>query len=261
MPSPFPGMDPYLEAHWLDVHTALVAASRRALNERLPEDLIARAEERVAIESDAGRSSTLGPDVRVFEGIGLPPSREDRAAVAELAPYHLVALVEPIIERFIEILDVNGERLVSVIEFVSPSNKRGKGLEAFVQRREELLSGGVNFIEIDLTRTGDWRALLRPHACPPEAVALYRAVIRLANDTIGAYLHPFPLRDPLPNVRIPLRDSEKPVELPLGMLLRQEYDYGRYGRTLDYTKVPKPELEAEDAEWADRLLREAGRRK
>lgn len=260
MPSPFPGMDPYLEAHWLDVHTALVAAARRALNERLPEDLIARAEERVAIESEAGTSSTLGPDVRVFEGIGLSSAREAHAAVAELAPYHLVALVEPIIERFIEIIDANGERLVTVIEFVSPTNKRGKGLEAFVQKREELLSGGVNVVEIDLTRTGDWRALLRPHSCPPDAVAPYRAVIRLANETIGAYLHPFPLREPLPNVRIPLRARENPVELPLGTLLQQEYEYGRYGRTLDYSKPAKPPLEGEDADWADRLLREAGRR-
>ena len=261
MPSPFPGMDPYLEAHWLDIHTALVAASRRALNERLPKDLIARAEERVAIESEAGTSSTLGPDVRVFEGIGLPPSREGPAAVAELAPYHLVALVEPITERFVEIIDTNGERLVTVIEFVSPTKKRGRGLDAFVQKREELLSGGVNVVEIDLTRTGDWRALLRPHACPPEAVAPYRAVIRLANDTIGAYLHPFPLREPLPNVRIPLREGERPVELPLGTLLRQEYEFGRYDSTVDYTKLSKPPLEDEDSQWADRLLREAGRRK
>src|SRR5207244_3370983 len=70
MKSPFPGMDPYLEAHWLDVHTRLVAYSADALNEKLPEELIARSEERVAVEADARAEGWIHPDVRVLEAIG-----------------------------------------------------------------------------------------------------------------------------------------------------------------------------------------------
>lgn len=261
MPSPFPGMDPYLEAHWLDVHTKMVTYAADALNNRLPDDLIARTEERVAIESGAGTASIFGPDVRVFEGIGLPPPKGSSASVAELAPYRLIALVEPITERFIEIIDTGGERLVTIIEFVSPTNKRGKGLEAFVQKRDEMLSGGINVVEIDLTRTGNWVELLRPHVCPPAALSAYRAVIRVGGKSNAAYLHPFPLREPLPTIKIPLRHGENPAELPLGALLQQAYDNGRYGRTLDYKQSPTPPLEGEDAQWADQLLRGAGRRK
>jgi hypothetical protein len=65
--SPFPGMDPYLEPHWLDIHTKLVAYSADALNVVLPQSLIARTEERIAIASEADEPHQLAPDVRVFE--------------------------------------------------------------------------------------------------------------------------------------------------------------------------------------------------
>ena len=51
MKSPFPGMDPYLERHWGDVHQALVTYIRDQLQPSLPDDLRARMQERVYIES------------------------------------------------------------------------------------------------------------------------------------------------------------------------------------------------------------------
>ena len=78
MKSPFPGMDPYLDAHWLDVHTSLVTDARNTLNERLPEDLAASSEERVAVESsDEAREKHYYLDVRVFKpggGVKTPPT-------------------------------------------------------------------------------------------------------------------------------------------------------------------------------------------
>ena len=67
MKSPFPGMDPYLESHWLDVHSSLVTSARDALNEQLPDDLVASVEERIAVESEGGTDRLISPDVRVFE--------------------------------------------------------------------------------------------------------------------------------------------------------------------------------------------------
>jgi len=67
MKSPFPGMDPYLEPHWPDVQTSVVAGARDSLNERLPDDLVASAEERIAIESEGDEEDVFEPDVRVFE--------------------------------------------------------------------------------------------------------------------------------------------------------------------------------------------------
>ena len=261
-------MDPYLEPHWLDVHTSLETSARNALNERLPDHLVARAEERIAIEAgpddplNPGLERRLAPDVRVFEAVA-----EGEAAVAgnagglALAPYRLLLLDEPVTERFIEIIDVReGERLVTVIEFVSPTNKAGRGLSAFVQKRSELLGGGVSFVEIDLSRAGDWRRLLEPHRCPDRAVSTYRAVIRVPHDPFAAYLQPLSLRGPLPAVRIPLRRDDPPTELPLQPMIDEAYRNGRYGRTLNYARPADPPLPASDDEWADTLLKGAGKR-
>ena len=49
MPSPFPGMDPYLERHWGDVHTRLITYSSDQLQTVLPKDLRARVQERVVV--------------------------------------------------------------------------------------------------------------------------------------------------------------------------------------------------------------------
>ena len=263
--SPFPGMDPYLERHWLDVHASLVPAARNALNQTLPDDLIARIEERVAVEAgpnDAGQSGRhpFGPDVRVFEAveeIGGPGSAGGGIA---LAPFRLSLLDDPITERFIEIIDVRGgERLVTVIEFVSPSNKLGDGLSVFVNKRTELLAGGTNVVEIDLVREGNWRRLLGAQ-CPAKAESAYRATLRVPSHPTDIFVHPFPLREPLPTINIPLRPNESPCQLPLQPLIEDAYKGGRYGRTLDYTLDCDPPLAGPDAVWADERLRSVGRR-
>ena len=160
-----------------------------------------------------------------------------------------------------EIIDVRGgERLVTVVEFVSPTNKIGRGLDAFVAKRDALLAGGVNFVEVDLVRTGDWPRVPGPHVCPARAVSTYRAVMRVPTDPLAAYLHPIPLAEPLPTIRVPLRPDDPPADLPLQPLFAEAYRNGRYERTIDYRLESDPPPEGEDAAWADNLLRSAGRR-
>jgi hypothetical protein len=250
-------MDPYMEPHWLDVHTRITAYAADALNRSLPPDLIASTEERVAIETDAGEERILGPDVRVFE----PPA--DQTAVIEeevhggpiKAPLRLLAQVEPITERFIKIIEAGTERLITVIEFVSPTNKRGAGLLAFKQKRAEMLASAVNFVEVDLTRSGDWRALLRPHRSAKRATSTYRVAIRSPRDPAAVYLHPVRLQDRLPLISIPLRPKDPDVQLDLQPLLDQTYANGRYERRLDYRKPLDPPLDPDDAAWAQALLK------
>lgn len=257
--SPFPGMDPYLEPHWLDVHTRLVTYAADELNRVLPQTLVARAEERVAVESewdDPAVARFVGPDVRVSSPASA--DAEPEAGPAIEAPFKLVYEVEPVTERFIRIIDASGQ-LVTVIEFVSPTNKVGKGLEAYQAKRDELLRAGVNLVEVDLMRRGDWRGLLRPHLCPPAAVAAYRATLR-APPGATAWLYPLPLRRPLIDVPVPLRKEDPRVVLPLQRLVDQVYANGRYGLTLDYSQPCDPPLSKDDAAWADELLKAAGRR-
>src|SRR5580658_2686956 len=123
MPSPFPGMDPYLERHWGDVHARLIIYASDQLNKALPSDLRARVEERVFVETPEGHRPII-PDIRIVKR-RIPGREPIRAAGgAAIAEPLIVPLDEPITESYIEIRDVSaGHRVITVIEVLSLSNK------------------------------------------------------------------------------------------------------------------------------------------
>jgi hypothetical protein len=221
--------------------------------------LVARVEERIAIESDENVFRRAGPDVRVVSPSAPAAQRDDVGTIAIEAPYTLVTEADPIIERFVRVLDDTGQ-LIAVLEFISPANKRQPGLDAFRETRAALLASGVHVVEVDLVRAGNWRALMRPQLCPPDAQAPYRAVIRTGGRHPAGYLFPITLRDALPDLPIPLRTEDKPVLLPLQRLLNDVYSDGRYDETIDYSKPLDPPLDGEEAAWVEQVLRAAGRR-
>ena len=101
MPSPFPGMDPYLEAHWRDVHVSLVIYARDALQESLPPELRARVEERVVLETPVGIiAGGLFPDLRVVEY-----RPQERRAPVGLQRQHDEVLRRPVQEGVRLVLD------------------------------------------------------------------------------------------------------------------------------------------------------------
>jgi hypothetical protein len=253
MKSPFPGMDPYLEPHWLDVHSSFVVGTRDELNQRLPEDLVARSEERVAVESDEG-DRQIGPHVRVFSPSTADPEEGHGSVILE-APFKLVVQSDPIIERFIRIIDEAGQ-LITVLEFISPTNKRPPGLDAYRQKRGELLDSNVHIVEIDLVRAGDWRGLMRPERCPTKGISLYRVTIRTSGRPRRGYLFPIHLMDPLPEIPIPLRPADPPVKLKLQPLLDRVYQNGRYGRTIGYRQPLDPPLSSDDAARVAAILKD-----
>ena len=121
MPGPFPGMDPWLEQHWGDVHTRLVTYCSDHLQGGLPRDLRARVEERVFLEWEEDGESTGRHVVRVVEYPRSGPARA--GAVAVLEPKSVLKVKpfdEPTTERFLEIRDFGtGGRLVTVMELMS----------------------------------------------------------------------------------------------------------------------------------------------
>ncbi len=246
-------MDPYLERHWLDVHARLVMYAADSLNESLPQSLVARTEERVAvgIDDDLLMDPVYRPDVIMSER---GAAERSAAAVAYEAPLKLMVDVDPITERFIRILGAEDEQLVTVIEVVSPTNKVGEGLKQYRQKRAELIAGGVNVVELDLVRRGDWRALMRPHVCGSQHWTEYRATVRLEGDAQSASVHPAPLQRPLPAFAIPLRKDDPEVRLDLQNLVDLAYSRGRYGQTLNYAKPLDIPLSPPDDAWARELL-------
>jgi len=267
MPSPFPGMDPYLQAHWRDVHHRLITYACDAMQPHLPPGLNARIEERVYFEDDRGSGRSVYPDVRVMAGPRplLRPAEGggDTATLAVDEPVVLTLPSEEIAEGYIRIVDAaTGGRVVTVLEFVSPANKTpGPGREAYLDKQREARQAGANLVEVDLIRGGPWVLAFPEPAVPPEyRETTYHVGTFRAARPADYELYPVSLRERLPNVRVPLRPGDSDVVLPLQDLLAQAYRNGAY-EDLDYTRDPSPPLAGEDAAWADELLRAAGRRR
>lgn len=260
MKSPFPGMDPYLERHWPDVHTLLVAFTSEALNEVLPADLVARTEERIYVEADGVASRSVAPDVRVVEHVGGWQSATGGPQGGCATPVLLDIGAEPMTERYVEILETDGRRVITAIELISPSNKvPGEGRESYMKKRREFLASSTNLVEIDLVRGGNWMELLAPYRVPPELRTTYRVSIRRAARPEKAEFYPISLREALPTISIPLRPSDDDVRLNLQAMFDHAYRAGRYAVT-DYAQPCEPPLDAVNAAWAEELLRRAGRR-
>jgi hypothetical protein len=262
MPSPFPGMDPYLEQHWGDVHTSLVTYARDQLQKFLPRDLRARVEERVVV-SGWNRPRSLFPDVRVIETgrISQRPGKGE-AGVAVAQPLVIELADEPETQRFVEIRDVSsGSRLVTVLEVLSPSNKRpGDGQEQYLRKQQELRQAGVSLVEIDFLRDGDWVVAVPLDALDPSVRTPYRVVVRRGWRRLEAEYYAIALPHALPKIKVPLRPTDSDVPLDLQALLDQCYENGGYD-DIDYTRAPEPVLTAAAARWAAQLLRRAGRRR
>jgi hypothetical protein len=265
--SPFPGMDPYLEAHWRDVHQRLVIYSCDILQPALPRDLRARVEERVFVESPLGAQRAVYPDVRVIErprrkvpAETRPGGRAAGAATAEPLIIHLED--EPVTEGYVEIIEVgSGGRVVSVIEFLSLSNKLpGEGQDLYLQKQREMFSGGVSLVEIDLLRAGRRILAVPEERLPASYRTPYRTCVHRSWQGKAYEVYRLPLRERLPVVNVPLRETDPDVALDLQLLIEKCYENGAYD-DLDYGREPDPPLEPEDAAWADALLLEQGRRR
>jgi hypothetical protein len=264
--SPFPGMDPYLEQDWLDVHSALVTYIRDQLQDQLPAELCARMESRVLVEDEEEEElRERHPDVRVVEpaghgGGGVAVLELPQTAVAEPDLWLAMTRTEPATQRYVAIVDAQTRsRVITVIELISPSNKRpGLAHKLYVAKRDECLAAGVNVVEIDLTRGGSRLSVL-PWLGGLGVQPTYVGCVWPAQspDKIAVYL--MPLDQPLKPMRIPLRPKDEDVVLHLQPLVEQAYVRGRYDR-LDYTRPLDPPLAGAEAELADRVLREAGKR-
>ena len=262
MPSPFPGMDPYLERHWGDVHTRLVTYASDRLQQLLPNGLRARVEERVIV-SEWERPRSVYPDVRVIETKRITRRHHAKAeaSVAVAEPLVIDLADEPETQRFVEIREVSrGSRLITVIEVLSPSNKRpGEGQKQYLRNQQELRDAGVNLVEIDLLREGDWVVAVPRGAIDPNLRTPYRVVVRRGSRCLEAEYYAIALSSRLPAIKVPLRPTDADVPLDLQALLDQCYENGGYD-DIDYNTPPEPQLSAAEARWAAQLLRRTGHR-
>jgi hypothetical protein len=262
MKSPFPGMDPYLEQHWRDVHQSLVVYTRDRLRPQLPGNLRARVEERVFVETDEGSYHVCYPDVhRVEYPRGHDVAVASDAAVAVAEPFVIHLHDDPCSQGYLEIIDVGtGNHVVTVIEFLSPSNKLpGEGQELYLRKQREVRAAKASLVEVDLTRVGRRVLVAPPEKIPQARQTAYQACVTRGWKPEIAMVYPIPLAQRLPVIPIPLRETDKDVTLDLQALIEQCYANGGYDN-LDYRAEPVPPLEPADAAWAGEWLQSKGLR-
>jgi len=259
--NPFPGMNPYMEQTWPDVHLRMIGQILDALGLELPDDLMAKGELQVDVFGDA--TGHPQPDISIvgeaWKG-GLPPvwtpAQEYQHLSQKVTEPALVLLEQPK-HRWIEIRTAAGD-LITVIEIISPANKR-RHRAPYVAKRDTFVAAGVNVVEIDLVRGGG--TVVDVDDYTPERwipggegylICVSRAAVWGRREVYAC-----PLRESLPVIRIPLRLHDPDVPLDIQAMVDRCYITGRYWM-LDHTRPLDPPLSEGDAIWATEQLRAAG---
>ncbi|MFO0950484.1 MAG: DUF4058 family protein [Isosphaeraceae bacterium] len=254
MPSPFPGIDPYIEAqgHWPDFHAGFITYLRDVLDEGLPENYVAHLEEQVHLVKTPRESlAVVRPDLAVLRDPEVAPARQGPRGVGTLAPVSIpleTGVVEEVRETRIEVLRVPELTLVTVVELLSPSNKTGVGRAEYLEKRLALVDQPIHIVELDLLLAGR-RLPMRGPLPPGNAYAFVsRSGRRPACD-----VYAWTIRDPLPVIPIPLAEPDPDVPLDLSSAFATAYKRGRYARILRYLQPLTLPLSADDRVWAEAI--------
>jgi len=264
VPSPFPGMDPYLEdpSRWPSVHHLLISHIGMTLNSLMPPGYVAAFGERVFV---AGPDREIYPDICLRENAGAgrdPASSPGRAATAVGDPPWVIAVADDeVVESFVEIRAVaEPQRVVTVIEVLSPRNKAegSEGRQLYRRKQREILASDTHLLEIDLLRSGQHTVAAPRDALLRRGPYHYLVSLSRGNQRYECEVWGILLPSPLPRVRVPLAGSDPDVIMDLQAVWRQVYEAGAFERVLDYTIPPRVPLSRIDAEWADKTLTRSG---
>jgi len=260
MPSPFPGMDPFLELQeWEDFHYSFNAAIRDALSSRLAPRYVVRVERRVYVEFP-GEADPLfrRPDVSVlWTGETAGGTAVAAEPATSLQPFECeLPIPEERRETYLLIRLQETMEVVTVLETLSPANKRpgGDGRREYLKKREEVVQSQSHLVELDLLRGGARLPMMNP--LPP---ADYYAVVSRSQRRRKAAGYAWTIRDRLPTLPLPLKAGDPDVPLDLQAAFATVYDRARYDLSLNYDVDLQPPLGDDDAAWVRGLLRSRSR--
>lgn len=256
MPSPFPGMDPYLEhpTLWPGVHNGLIAALQLFLAPQLRPRYYVALEERVYVTEPEQRTFVGRPDVAIVRSAEAEQGSKPSVSASMLTVQ--VPVPDEVRETYLEVRETGTDYVITVLEILSPTNKRpGRGRRIYEDKRLEILATRTHLVEIDLIRSGEPMPLIG-HARESD----YRILVSRGDRRPNASLYPFGVRQPIPIFPLPLKADDPEPLVDIGQLLHDLYDRAGYDLRLDYTRDPDPPLSAADAAWADRLLHQHGLR-
>jgi len=256
MPSPLPGMDPYIETPdiWSDFHGDMAAEMRAELNRVLQPRYVARLTPHVTYEIvEITERHNIRPDIGVWQPQPPSENRGNEAAVITARPVEsAVEMDVPLRLYTVEIHETDTMRLVTAIEILSPVNKRStyEAYHDYQRKRRALLRSTTHLLEIDLLHGGERPRLVQPVPRAPYYVTLSRVDRR-------PYVEVWPLQlwEKLPVLPVPLLEPDPDAALDLGTVVGAVYDRGAYARLINYHRPPPPPaLSDPEATWLDEHL-------
>lgn len=257
MPPPFPGMDPYLEQDtvWQDFHQSFLPLAREVLAQQVRPAYVVRIEEQLYIhELPVDQRALLGrADVAVSRAKSSPAPSRGTATLVAPAYANLRPVVDVERHSYLEIRDRGGQELVTVLELLSPSNKRpGSDREQYLAERREILQSPAHLVEIDLLRGGPRLPLEGLPDCD------YYVMVARAEERPRAGVWPLRLRQGLPVIPVPLKTPDPDARLDLQAIVGRVYDAAGYADYI-YRGDPQPPLHPDDAAWAREILGSPGK--
>lgn len=265
MPSPFPGMDPFLEHpdFFPDLHGRLHVYISEALQSILPAPYFSVVNERLWVETT---SRFIEPDTDVIHGVESENLELAGEGVAVATATRTVPMVFEVTgderrEPFVEIRtrrENEGERIVTSIEILSLSNKSpgDKGQQKYWEKQAEVLGSPTHLVEVDLLRGGQ-------HTTPMQLERLrmkmgnfdYHVSVHRFDQRYRFFIYAWKLADTLPEIAIPLLPGDGDVPLDLQAVFTRCYDTGPYRRRVRYepSRIVPP-LNDEQTAWVKSCL-------
>jgi hypothetical protein len=256
MPSPFPGIDPYLEqpTFWSSFHQRLLVTIADTIGPQLRPTYYAEVETRTYLDDENEELLVGIPDALVMRSarVETPVTLNDTTGIAtQLRPVQVqLPIPIEIKERYLEIREVGTDVVVAVLEILSPKNKRlGEGRTVYEKKRRSVLNSLSHLIEIDLLRGG------APMAMVGAEGTHYRILVSQSAQRPMADLYGFNLQDPLPTFPLPLKSPDADLMVNLQDIFAGIYDRASYDLRLDYTQaMPPPALPQTEKQWVETLL-------
>ena len=260
MTTPFPGMDPYLERRslWEEVHVQLITALARELNPLVRPRYRIGVEKRTYLTVNEKSNPSGKPDVLVVTGPS-PSVSQATAIVHRTTGSNGTPLIaelpipEEIIERYLEVRDVETQEVVTTIEILSRANKSDKrGRRAYLKKRHQVLQSLTHLVEIDLLRAGKAMEL----HIDPETLKDYHIVVSRSEQRPLAEVYCCTIREPIPRFPLPLRPDDIELMIDLNHILHELYEVLNFDLAIDYTQVADPPIASKDVKWVDQRLRQ-----
>jgi hypothetical protein len=252
MPSPFPGMDPFIESQlWPDFHTSLMPIVRELLMPVLLPSYVCQVERHVYVMTDEEEIERhLVPDAYIAGDNAAFPS-SGAGQIATPVP-KLLTLPNPLELRqsYLTIRTIEGREVVTVIELLSPWNKsKSEGWSEYLTKRREYFHASANVVEIDLLRGGERLPCREPL---PEGDYFCYVSRPEQRPRVGVYS--WSMRDRLPAIPIPLRSTDDDVALDLQEAFNRLYDRAVYRSVINYYKPVSPPLTQAEQAWVTQRI-------